>query len=82
LRFCNSAFFSLTRAISAGDWPLDAALADMDGCRIWPENDRVGKVDIVIVEMRVLSVGRASGLLAVLAMWNVVAMMRARAPRG
>jgi hypothetical protein len=27
---------------------VDAALADMDGCRMCPENDLVGKVDIVI----------------------------------
>jgi len=38
LRFSSSAFFSFTRATSAGDWPVDAALAaDKEGCRMWPE---------------------------------------------
>lgn len=46
-RFSSSAFFSLTRAISAGDWPVEDEGGAIEGCRMCEGIDRVG-YDIVI----------------------------------
>jgi hypothetical protein len=44
LRFSSSAFFSLTRATRAGDWP--PALAESDGCRTWDASGLDGNPDM------------------------------------